>query len=66
MAGHLGDSEELESFAFRSLTVKTGTRHALKVATDGEVVHMLPPLRFSVSPRPLMLLKPLQAQGAAA
>lgn len=61
--GRLGESDELESFAFRSLTVKTGTRRPLAVATDGEVTRMQPPLRFTVSPRPLMLLKPRQ-EGA--
>lgn len=58
LLGRLGDSEELDSFGFRSLTVKTGTRRSLVVATDGEVTRMQPPLHFAVSPRPLMLLKP--------
>ncbi|TWO71676.1 diacylglycerol kinase [Caenimonas sedimenti] len=66
VTGRLGDSEELDSFAFRSLTVKTGTRRSLEVATDGEVVRMQPPLRFSVSPKPLMLLKPVDGGGGAA
>jgi diacylglycerol kinase family enzyme len=64
LVGRLGDSEELDSFGFRSLTVKTGSRRPLVVATDGEVTRMQPPLRFSVSPRPLMLLKP-RGEGAA-
>lgn len=56
--GNLGESEEVETFLFRSLTVKTGRRRLVKVATDGEVVAMVPPLRFAVSPRPLLLMKP--------
>ena len=64
LLGKLGDSEEVDSFAFRSLTVKGRGRRKLRVATDGEVVTMRPPLRFSVSPRPLILLKP-PPEGAA-
>ena len=56
--GTLGDSEELDAFLFRSLTVKTGNARSLPVATDGEVVRMVPPLRFTVSPHPLQLVKP--------
>jgi len=64
LAGRLGASQEVESFLFRSLTVKSGRKRRLKVATDGEVVLMVPPLRFSVSPRPLLLLKPLEDRAA--
>jgi diacylglycerol kinase family enzyme len=58
LVGSLGESEEVDSFAFRSLTVKTHSRRKVTVATDGEINRMVPPLRFTVSPRPLRLLKP--------
>jgi diacylglycerol kinase family enzyme len=54
----LGASAEVDTFAFRSLTVATGRVRRLKAATDGEAVTMQPPLRFAVSPKPLMLLSP--------
>jgi diacylglycerol kinase family enzyme len=67
LVGSLGDSEEMESFAFRSLTVKTQRKRGkVIVATDGEVVRMVPPLRFAVSPRPLLLLKPRPTAGDGA
>ena len=59
----LGDADNVLCFDFRTLTVTVGlsprrTRRGVKVATDGEVVRMAPPLVFSVSPEPLYLLKP--------
>lgn len=56
--GRLGDSEEVDNFPFRSLLVNSRRRGKFKVATDGEVVTMEPPLRFSISPKPLLLLLP--------
>jgi diacylglycerol kinase family enzyme len=64
LLGSLAESEEVETFLFRSLTVKTGMRRRLKVATDGEVVWMVAPLRFSVSPRPLLLMKPAEDRAS--
>ncbi len=59
--GTLGDDERVESFQFQRMTVAPwlpyGTRR-VKVATDGEVSFMRPPLEFRVSPKPLYLLKP--------
>lgn len=59
LLGQVGASPEVDSFAFRSLTVAPAGARKLKAATDGEAIAMQPPLRFSVSPRPLMLLKPV-------
>jgi diacylglycerol kinase family enzyme len=58
LIGRLGDSEEMESFSFRSLNVLTRNAKRVKVGVDGEVVWMVPPLRFSVSPRPLSVILP--------
>lgn len=58
--GQLGKADEVQSFAFRRLTVKTrllGARH-IKVATDGEVMRMPLPLTFEVARQPLMLIRP--------
>jgi diacylglycerol kinase family enzyme len=57
LLGILGDSTEVESFALRSLTVMTRRPRELRVATDGEVVRMRSPLRFSLAPRHLRLMK---------
>ena len=58
LLGQLGASPEVDSFSFRSLTVAPIGARRIKAATDGEATLMQPPLRFAVSPRPLMLLKP--------
>lgn len=57
--GRLGDAEEVESFDFETLTVRSraGGR-AFKVATDGEVEPMRGPLRFKVEPHALWLIRP--------
>lgn len=59
--GRLGEADDIEGFALRSITVKPalpyGTRR-IKVATDGEVGWMRAPLTFRVAPQPLYLLKP--------
>jgi diacylglycerol kinase family enzyme len=56
--GRLGDADQVASFSFHILDVTVlGTRR-VKVATDGEVRRMAPPLRFSVGPEPLRLMLP--------
>ncbi len=58
--GTLGEAGSVESFQFRRILVKLrpalGTR-MIKVAFDGEVSRMRPPLEFRVSDRPLYVLK---------
>lgn len=65
--GSLGEADDVESFAFRQMTVAlsrgAGTRR-VKVAFDGEVAWMHAPLRFEVAARPLWLLKPAVADAA--
>lgn len=56
--GRLGEAEQVHSFAFRSLTVRVPGMRRLKVATDGEVGVITPPLRFAVSATPLQLVLP--------
>ena len=56
--GRLGEAPQVHSFAFRTLTVRVPSMRRLKVAADGEVGVMTPPLSFSVSAKPLLLLLP--------
>lgn len=64
--GRLGEADQVRSFAFRSLTVRPWSKRPVKVATDGEVQWMLPPLRFEVSPEPLLLMTPQPQDRVAA
>jgi diacylglycerol kinase family enzyme len=63
--GRLGEADHVRSFAFRSLTVRPWSKRPVKVATDGEVAWMLPPLRFEVSPEPLLLMTPQREDRVA-
>jgi diacylglycerol kinase family enzyme len=58
--GTLGEADTVESFEFHHMTVQPWRRRrrGVKVACDGEVRWMRPPLEFSVAPAPLWLLKP--------
>lgn len=56
--GRLGDPEQVDCFAFRTLTVRVLGRRRIRVAADGEVDVLAAPLRFSVVSRPLRLLLP--------
>jgi len=59
--GRLGDADDVDAFAFRSMTVRgplLSGRRRLKVATDGEVCRMALPLRFEVLDDQLHLLVP--------
>lgn len=57
--GRLGEARAVESFAFRSMTVRPrrlyGARRA-KVAMDGEIFWLRTPIEFRVAPHPLLLL----------
>lgn len=64
--GTLGDADDIERFEFQRMVVKPPAvmrGRGVKVAFDGEVVRMKPPLDFHVEPRPLWLLKPAAGQG---
>jgi diacylglycerol kinase family enzyme len=57
--GTLGDAEQVISFPFTRLAVRPKRRStALKVAADGEVFSLKPPIEFRVAPEPLWLIKP--------
>ena len=64
--GQLGETDDVLRFTFRQLTVRPAMLRrwrAVKVATDGELLRLRPPLSFRVSPQPLMLLKPAFRPG---
>jgi hypothetical protein len=66
--GTLGDAEQVISFPFTRLAVRPKRRNtALKVAADGEVFSLKPPIEFRVAPEPLYLIKPdvRAAQGSS-
>jgi diacylglycerol kinase family enzyme len=58
LTGQLGEAREIDCRTLRSLAVTTRWARKLKVSTDGEVQWMELPLRFTVSPRPLVLMVP--------
>lgn len=56
--GTLGDADQIRSFTFQSLQVRVPRMRRLKIATDGEVGVVTPPITFAVAPRPLMVVVP--------
>lgn len=59
--GRLGDAENVDDFAFRTMTVEPAGRIGLPVvhvAADGETTWMRWPLRFEVAEQPLQLVVP--------
>ena len=58
LSGHLGAVDKVDSFAFTGLQVDLPRRRKLKVALDGEILHLALPLRFRVATQPLRLLVP--------
>lgn len=59
--GTLGEAEDVEHFEFQQMGVRAPVvrrRRRLKLAFDGEVVHLAPPLDIRVLPQPLWLMKP--------
>ena len=59
--GRLADDDDVIHFPFDGITVRPAMpfgRRPMKIATDGEIRWLHPPLVFRVSPRPLWLLAP--------
>lgn len=58
----LGSDDDVQTMSFRSLVVEPSgasrRQRSVKVAADGEIERMQMPLRFTVSPEPLWLIKP--------
>ena len=62
--GRLGDAENIKSFSFRRLKVAMRSQKRVKVATDGEITWMTPPLVFQVADSPLLLMVPAPGDRA--
>lgn len=64
----LAQADAAVDFAFRTLTVQSvgRRRKPVKVALDGELLRLVPPLRFEVAVRPLQLLLPPRAEDDVA
>ena len=62
--GRLGDADNIDSFSFRTLKVAMRGKRRVKVATDGEITWMVPPLVFQVAETPLLLMVPAAADRA--
>lgn len=56
--GRLGDADQVETFSFHELRVRVLGARRVKVATDGEVLVMAPPLRFAAAAQRLLLMVP--------
>jgi len=59
--GRLAASDAITRFAFSSMTVQAGrrrSRRGIKVAIDGELLRLQPPLVFGLAPAPLQLVVP--------
>ena len=63
--GRLGDADNVDTFSFRKLSVTPKGRRRIKVATDGETRWTHTPLVFEVSPLPLWLMVPQEADRVA-
>jgi len=64
MAGKLEHDDDVQTLSFETLLVEAAQgsrRSSVKVAADGEIERMQMPLRFSVAPEPLWLIKPVAA-----
>ena len=57
LAGRLDQDRDFETTCFPELEVRT-PRRSLRVALDGELVRMEPPLRYRIRPRALRVLAP--------
>lgn len=67
--GTLGQAREVESFAFKKLTVRPRRRYGprrIKVAMDGEICWLRAPIEFRVAPHPLLLLAPARKTSSPA
>lgn len=64
LLGRLDEADQVTSFDFERMTVRTRLRkRSVKVAKDGEVAMLSAPLTFRVAPRALYLLRPAVVGG---
>ncbi|MGE0666513.1 MAG: diacylglycerol kinase family protein [Sphingomonadales bacterium] len=60
MIGRLGEEADITAFSFRRMTVRPNSSRGrpIKVAVDGEIMHLPAPLEFRVADEPLYALLP--------
>jgi diacylglycerol kinase family enzyme len=58
LVGRSKEKHVLESFVARELQAETPGHRSLRVAIDGEVVRMTPPLLFRIRPQALRVIVP--------
>lgn len=61
--GRLGEADQIQTFSFHELQVRVLGARRVKVATDGEVRTMVPPLRFASAAERLLLMVPGPGDG---
>lgn len=61
--GRLGDADQIHTFSFHELQVRVLRARRVKVATDGELHTMVPPLRFAAAAERLLLMVPAPGDG---
>ncbi|MET0986588.1 MAG: diacylglycerol kinase family protein [Steroidobacteraceae bacterium] len=62
--GRLGEADNVRSFELKRMTVAPRSAfrsQRMQVATDGERLSLRAPLQFSLTPQPLMLIKPVES-----
>jgi diacylglycerol kinase family enzyme len=57
LLGRLEQDRDFQSFSLPAVEIRTRHR-SLRVALDGEVVRMAPPIRYAIRPRALRVLAP--------
>ena len=58
LCGRLRDAEDFDAFSAGELTIATRGRK-IRVATDGEVNRLAPPLEYRIRPQSLSVMVPL-------
>lgn len=58
LTGHMSSEKNVTTLSFEVLDVSLRKQRRIKLALDGEIVHMDTPLRFELSPHELQLLVP--------
>jgi diacylglycerol kinase family enzyme len=60
LIGRLDDSRDFQGMGLKEMLVED-RRRSLRVAFDGEVVHLAPPLRYRIRPRALRVIVPRES-----
>lgn len=64
LSGHMDSEKNVTTLSFEELEVSLRKQRRVKLALDGEIIHMRTPLRFELSPHALQLLVPRPEKAA--